>query len=511
MNYLNRVFYPFRIITVIFLLCSTNSVADPTEKEVLAAMKNAADFMTNTVSNHGGYVFQYAADLSDQWGEIPARKSQIWVQPPGTPTVGMMLLEAYKATGDHDYLEYAERAANALRWGQHPSGGWHYLIDLDMPGIRKWYDEVASRCWGWEEYMHYYGNCTFDDETTTAPTKFLLELYMVTLNPMYRVPLLKALDFILESQYPCGAWPQRYPLMNEFVHCGHPDYTSHYTFNDGVIRNNIDILLEAWGKLGNEKYKKAAVRGMDFYIISQYQSPQAGWADQYDLNMNPAWARMFEPPAIASGQTVRSIENLETFYKITGNRKYLVPIPDAIEWLENSVINTDSSKEFYHPYFKKPIKFTHAYYYELGTNKPIYVHREGTGVEDERFRISYDMNGMYPYGPPYVLDIKKIKNEYIRINNLTPEQAKEEYEAEKKARVKIVRVNPKKVDEIISSQDERGAWVTEIQVPQYLNNALESPRKILQGISIRIYLQNMDTIINYIKSKKVEDKQSVDF
>ncbi len=232
----------------------------PREKNVLKATKKASSFMMDTVSNRGGFVCQYSADLSEQWGEVPARKSMIWVQDPGTVGVGNMHLSAYRTTGDPKYLEYAKKAANTLIWGQHPTGGWHYLIDFDMPGLKKWYDEVASRCWGWEEYYHYYGNCTFDNDVTAGATRFLLNLYMEILDPAYRVPLIKALDFILESQYANGGWPQRYPLKYDFTFDGHPDYTSFHTYNDSVIQGNIYLLLDAWEKLGNEEYKSAAYR-----------------------------------------------------------------------------------------------------------------------------------------------------------------------------------------------------------------------------------------------------------
>ena len=490
MNF-NRIFYSFLVIVFMLLLRPVNSIAEPTVEDVLTAMKRGSDFMANTVSYRGGYVFKYTTDLSDQWGEIPARKSQIWVQPPGTPSVGMIFLEAFKTTGDHDYLEYAKRAANALIWGQHPAGGWHYLIDFDMPGIRKWYKDVASRCWGWEEYLYYYGNCTFDDETTTAPTKFLLELYMVTLDPRYRVPLIRALDFIIESQYPNGAWPQRYPLMYEHVHSGHPDYTSCYTFNDGVIRNNIDILLEAWEKLGNVEYRKAALRGMDFYLIAQLPSPQAGWADQYDMSMNPAWGRSYEPPAVSSILTARSIQDLETFYKITGNRKFLRIIPEALKWLKNAVINTDPAK-----------KYTHAYYFEIRTNKPLYTHREGTCVENERYWTDYDMNNLYPYGPPYILNLETIEKEFNRIKALTPKEAKAEYELEKNAHKKVTAVNPEVTAEIVSALDTRGAWITEFRIPRsYFGDVFNTPWDVVQGIDISIFQRNMKILMNYIKEK----------
>jgi len=478
-------------VSLCVFINTTNTAAEPKEKDVLAAMKKAAGFMANTVSTNGGYVYMYSEDLAQQWGEVPARKSQIWVQPPGTPTVGEMYLEAYKATNDPDYLRYAEKTAQALIWGQHPAGGWHYLIDFDMTGIRKWYDEVASRCWGWEEYLHYYGNCSFDDYTTSAPVRFLIKLYMATLDPKYRASILKALDFILESQYPNGAWPQRFPLMYDYAHDGHADYTHYYTFNDDVIRDNIDLLLEAYEKLGNEEYIEAAYRGMDFYLISQLPKPQAGWAQQYTLDMKPGWARSYEPDAVCTVQTLTNIYDLMKFYKITGDRKYLSPVPAALEWLENSVFNTDPSKNY-----------THAYFYELETNKPLWSHREGTSIDDGRYWVDYDITDYYPYGVPLKLDISGIKSEYERVKGLSPKQAKAEYEAQKKSRISIPSVQPEKVEEIISSLDKRGAWITDIGIPDYFGDAIKTPRKKIKGIAITVYSNNMYSLINYLKNMK---------
>ena len=50
----------------------------PAQKEVLDAIRKASDFMMNTASNRGGFVWKYSADLSEQWGEVPAQKSMIW-------------------------------------------------------------------------------------------------------------------------------------------------------------------------------------------------------------------------------------------------------------------------------------------------------------------------------------------------------------------------------------------------------------------------------------------------
>jgi PelA/Pel-15E family pectate lyase len=483
----------FVIILSVSIYFSNVFAAQPKEKEILNAMKKATDFMMNNVSCRGGFVWKYSSDLSDQWGEVPARKTMIWVQDPGTIGVGMMLLDAYKTTGNIEYLRFAEKVASALIWGQHPAGGWHYFIDFDMTGVQKWYDEVLSKCWGWEEYYHYYNNCTYDDSVTSGATKFLLELYMLTLDPQYRVPLLKAIDFILESQYSNGAWPQRYPLKYNHPHDDHPDYTSYYTYNDNVIQDNIYLLLEAWEKLGNEEYKKAAYRGMDFVIISQLPAPQAGWGQQYDMNMNSAASRSYEPASVMPGQTRQCIRDLINFFRITGNKKYLRGIPDAIEWLENSYLPESH---------KQNDSVTHATFYELVTNKPLYAHREGTSIETGRYWIDYEPKN-FPghYGMQGRIDIDAIKKEYARALDQTSDEVIQEYKLKKSLPKRIPKVDPENLNKIISGMDKRGIWVEEISIPNYKDLVHNSPKK-LQGINTRTYIRNMQLMINYLKNLK---------
>jgi len=468
----------------------------PDEKEIRAAMDKATGFMMNTVSTHGGFCWRYTADLSERWGEPrpPARKTMIWVQDPGTVGVGEMLLDAYRTTGDILYLDYAKRVANALIWGQHPSGGWHYFIDFDMTGVRKWYDEVGSKLWGMGEYNHYYGNCTFDDDVTTGAARFLLNIYMASLDPAYRTPLLKAMDFILESQYPNGGWPQRYPLKYDYPVAGHADYTSYYTFNDNVIQGNIHFLLEAWEKLGNEEYKKAACRGMDFVVISQLPKPQAGWGQQYDMEMRSAPAREYEPASVMPGQTVRCIRDLETFYTITGDRKYLRGIPDAIQWLEDSILPEGHNR-------MNP-SMTHSIFYELGTNKPLYAHREGTNMENGRYWIDYEpVNFLLHYGAQTRIDIAAVKKEYERISALSPEQAMAEYKEKKNAAPRVGNIDAGEVEKLISSMDDRGAWVQE---PEKAGAAPGEQKKM---ISAATYIRNMTTLIGCLKSLRKQGQR----
>ncbi len=141
-------YFKLRPVLMALLFVMTISAAAvgsvPNEKKVLAAMRKASDFMADTGAYRGGYLYYYSADLKELWGEAPARPTQIWVQET-TTGVGEMFLEAYELTDDDTYLKYAERAANALIYGQHPLGGWHYFIDFDMPGLEKWYRDVFSQ------------------------------------------------------------------------------------------------------------------------------------------------------------------------------------------------------------------------------------------------------------------------------------------------------------------------------------------------------------------------------
>ena len=482
------------IFMVVIGLLSVSAFAQPKEKDVLNAMEKSTDFMMNTVSYKGGFVWRYSADLSEQWGEVPARRTMIWVQDPGTVGVGRVMLEAYKTTGDEQYLEYAKKTANALIWGQHPAGGWHYLIDFDMTGVRKWYDDVLSKCWGWEEYYFYYGNCTFDDGVSTGATRYLMELYMATMDPAYRVPLIKALDFILESQYPNGGWPQRYPLKYDFPHDGHADYTAYHTYNDNVIQANIHLLLDAWEQLGNEEYKYAAYRGMDFIVISQLAPPQAGWGQQYDMNMKSVAARSYEPASVMPSQTRRCIMDLINFFRITGDKRYLNGIPAAIEWLENSKLPKDHITD------ESRRGVTHATFYELGTNRPLYAHREGTSIEEGRYWVDYEPRN-FPghYGMQTGINIDSIKREYERAKNQDPDDAMQEWQLKKVMPSPVRKVDPERVKELISSMDSRGAWVEKIQIPNY-KDVVNNPRRKLQGIQTGTYLRNMRTLVNYLKN-----------
>ena len=93
-----------RLIAALLLLVGLAGPAFAQSRaEIERTMKRATAFMVEKASTKGGYVWSYLPDMSRRWGEIEAKPSMIWVQPPGTATMGHLFLDAYHATGDEYY------------------------------------------------------------------------------------------------------------------------------------------------------------------------------------------------------------------------------------------------------------------------------------------------------------------------------------------------------------------------------------------------------------------------
>lgn len=373
--------------------------------EIERAMKRATTFMVEKVSTKGGYVWSYLPDMSRRWGEIEAKPSMIWVQPPGTATMGHLFLDAYHATGDEYYYQAAEKVGGALIWGQHRSGGWNYFIDFAGPSsTRHWYETIGKNAWRMEEFQHYADNATFDDMGTSESAQFLLRLYLEKRDPKYRPALERAVNFVLDSQYPSGGWPQRWPYDPNY-----PQYQSYVTFNDDVAAENVRFLTMVYQHLGDTRALDAIHRGMNVYLLTQQGAPQAGWALQYTLDLKPAAARTYEPNALHTGTTGSNVEQLMNFYRMTGDRRFLARIPEALDWLE-SVRLPEPRQGRNFPTFV-----------EIGTNKPIYVHRRGSNVVNGEYYWDYSPEAtLGHYSAFRNVDVAKLRRDYEALLKTSP-------------------------------------------------------------------------------------------
>ena len=415
------------------------SQAAPDRAVLLTAMKRATRFMVDEASVGGGYVWSALPDFSRRWGELEAAPTMIWVQPPGTATMGHLFLDAYRATGDEDYYAAAASAGRALVRGQHPSGGWDYVIDTaGEDSLKRWYGTYGQNAWRMEEFHHHYGNATFDDAGTAEASQLMLRLYLAKREREWRAPLDKAIAFVLDSQYANGGWPQRFPLSADAGLHGRPNYTGYITFNDDVAGENIKFLIFAYQTLGaredgagrllgpirramgvrdggGARLLASIRRAMDCFLACQQPAPQAGWGLQHlPDTLKPSAARTYEPEALATHTTAANVEALFGFYRLTGDRKYIARVPEALDWLESVRLPARLQRD----------GRTHPTFIEPGTNKPLYVHRRGSNVVNGTYFVDGNPEDtVIHYSSFRAVDVARLRAEYERLAAMTAEAA----------------------------------------------------------------------------------------
>ncbi len=415
-------------------------------RQVAEALQKATDFFTGQVSCEGGYLWRYSDDLSKREGEGKASETTVWVQPPGTPSVGMAFLRAYHDTGESYLLEAARKAGYCLVRGQLESGGWDYRIEFD-PERRKRY---AYRFDGAEEGRRDRNTSTLDDNTTQAALRLLMQLDKTLDFEDERIheAATYGLEKLLAVQYPIGAWPQRFtapPNPEEFPvkKASYPEswswtypktgYSAFYTFNDNAINDVIDVMFMAAEVYEEARYRASAERGGEFILLAQMPEPQPAWAQQYDAEMHPAWARRFEPPSITGGESQGVLRTLLQLYRQTGDKKYLEPIPRAIAYFRRSELPGGGLARFY----------------ELKTNKPLYFTKQ--------YELTYsDADMPTHYGFKTGNGMNSIEREYQRLAKLEPNQLRPE---PSKTPRKASRSRKARVEAVIAALDDRGRWV----------------------------------------------------
>jgi hypothetical protein len=401
-----------------------------------------------SIATEGGYLWWYSLDLRSRAGERDATDTQIWVQPPGTPAVGQAFLHALRATGDRQYLEAAAAAAQALVRGQLESGGWDYVVEFSPRERSKW---------------NYRGTntggrnvSTLDDDTTQAALRLLMDVHAAKPDPRLKDAIDYGLASLLRVQGPTGGFPQRYPATET-------DYYGYYTFNDDTIADTVDTLILAYRYYKDRRYLDAVRRTGDFMILAQRPEPQPVWAQQYDRNMNPAWARKFEPPSVCSRESAGVIRSLIRIWLETGDEKYLKPIPPAIAYFRRSEIAPNRWARFY----------------ELKTNRPLYFTSKYELVyTDSDLPTHYAFQG--PFGVPEAIA------EYQRVSKLglagaRAERSRKAAPAERAARRKEIE---SRVRDVVSALDSQGRWVSNGR------------------IQCRAFIQNMDLLSEYVELTK---------
>lgn len=456
--------------------------------------------------------------------------------------------------------------------------GWHFFGDY---GSTRGYAEGALDFTGQRyEQLHpppdpvklRYVHITFDDKTTQSCVDFLLDYVdAVGIGQDCAAENLlgEAVDCMARARYPNGAWPQRlyeekdgngnvirgnlvqpagnYPIENisagslspeeyEPAQGGQPkgsqfswsgseipadsgqyNYSFHFTLNDGVMRDCIQVMLHAkrfaeahpeWTKWNADSAWKAAREGGNFLINAQFRGPGGvcgAWGQQYDYpaaldvslpndrsKLVPCWARKFEIPAVSSAETAMVVEALIDLYLESGMNKYFkdangFPVEKAITWLDTP--QDRGGARLYPEADGKPVNLWARYYgfFGMHTNQPI------GGSNDSKI-IIYPADGA-PLPSSWVEDysIPGIIAKYNKVNAL----GRVAYLDDQRRHLSSDRWKELKKDvtNIINDMDSRGRWVSR----EYLWKDAENPGPVTDVISTAVFVRNMYSLCSYLE------------
>lgn len=458
---------------LVLLLLPTFAFADLRD-DVLVTLKKATTYYRTRVARHGGYVYYTSLDLKERWGEGRAGPDTIFVQPPGTPTVGLAYLKAYTATGDKMYLDAAKETAHALAYGQLQSGGWTQVIHFGpAPRLGK-YRNGKGGSWNVS---------SLDDGQTQAALQFLIQADRACnfKDPTIHDAAEVGLKALLAAQFPSGGFPQVWtgPVAAKPVRkASYPDYDwktvgriknywDYYTLNDNLAGTVADTLLAAHEVYQDDKVRTALARLGDFLILAQMPAPQPGWCQQYNDDMRPMWARKFEPPAITGWESQDVIATLIRIARHTGQKKYLEPIGPALAYFHESLLPDGQV----------------ARYYELKTNRPLYM--------TAQYQLTYDDSAVPAhYGWKQPSRFKELAREF--------ENARREVSPEPRS-LGSLEVDVRRV---VKDLDDEGRWIT-----TYNQERLVGQPKFAPGfryLSSEVFSRNVEVLSEYVARKQRE-------
>ena len=252
-----------------------------TARRRCAAMKRATRFMTGKVAYRGGYVWAYLPDFSRSWGEMEAKRTMMWVQPPGTATMGHAFLDAYHATGDEQFWRAAvvgdARADRGAASGR--AAGTTSTTSPARPRSGTGTTPSAPMAGGWR-----------NSSTTTATRR--------STTPARRKPRSSCCACISNGRatssgrrwrrrspscstasIAIGGWPQRFPHAEAARCTAWRTIPRHITFNDDVAGENIKFLIMLAQSLkqefgGDKRVMDPLKRAMDCFKATQQPKPQ---------------------------------------------------------------------------------------------------------------------------------------------------------------------------------------------------------------------------------------------
>jgi PelA/Pel-15E family pectate lyase len=264
-------------------------------------------------------------------------------------------------------------AENVLLY-QRESGGWPKNIDMAKPLDDN--DRAALL------RQNKKNDSTIDNGATYTQLSFLARVYTAQKQERHRESFLRGVDYLLKAQYSNGGWPQFYPNLR--------GYYKHITFNDDAMIGVMKLLRDVAAAkpvyaFVDEARRAAALRavekGIECILKTQVvvNGRRTVWCAQHDeVTMAPAGARTFEVISLSGGESVGIVRFLMSIKN---------PSPAVVEAIEAAVAWFEQTQ-------LKGIKWVEknddrvvvkdpeggpiwARFYEIGSNRPIFVGRDG--------------------------------------------------------------------------------------------------------------------------------------
>jgi len=285
----------------------------------------------------------------------------------------------------------ARRIADNLLLYQRDTGGWPKNIDMAAvlsdgakAALLKQKSEIDS---------------TIDNGATYTQLKYLARVYGAHPDGRYKQAFINGVEYLLKAQYANGGWPQFYPL--------HQGYYTHITYNDDAMTGVLELLRDIAKKKAPYGFVEAAMRvrattaverGIECILKTQVvvDGKLTVWCAQHDeVTFKPAAARAFEPVSLSGLESVGIVRFL---MKIEHpDRRVIDAIESAIAWFHKTKINgfrwqeTPTANGFDRELIRDanngPLW---ARFYEIGTNRPIFlgrdsvIHYDVSQIEAER-------------------------------------------------------------------------------------------------------------------------------
>jgi len=370
----------------------------------------------------------------------PVAMTDARVHPNATPQVGHAFLLAYSTTGNDAYLRLARECAEMLLAGQLDNGGWAGEIPLDPADTARISTRLNPAAPG-RECIPRPGN--MDDGIAHGPIDFLFAMADVAGDARCREAARAGLWFLVNSQYPIGAWPQRWPA-GAVIEGGHGlgAYPIWYTINDDLMGWNISTLLAHADELPDRVAERTVENALRWLISAQLPEPQPGWAQQYDYDMQPVAARWHEPAAVSPDATADALAVLLNAYLRTGNAEYLHPFPRALRWLRS----VEGPPGLWFRYFDRAGR---RIYVDERDEQTIRVYQIG-----ESFESGYPARGLESGGKLKDFGIPHLIQAYAELQEL----GREKYLAKLRTPLAADEVRAR-AEEALAAMNPQGYWV----------------------------------------------------